>query len=268
MRNGFGKIAVTAVSDAGYRTVRRLLDGGFDADAYLPGGIAAHCPPALSVHRFDDGVVALTERLFGSHDGLVYVMPTGIVVRAVAPFIKDKRTDPAVVTVDVGGRWAIATLSGHEGGANELAARVARLLRAEPVITTSAEAVKTLVAGVGCGKGVPENAIADAVDAALATAGRSPEELRLVATVDAKEHEAGLLAFCESRTLPLRVVSREAIRSMRIRCNESAFVRKTLGIGAVAEPCALLGGTKTELLLEKQVYRRVTVALAVEHPEW
>ena len=268
MRTCFKRIAVIAVSEAGYTTAKRLMDCGLEADLHIPHGVATDCPANLPVLRFGDGIHALTGRVFGTNDGLIYVMPTGIVVRAIAPFAKDKHTDSAVVTVDVGGRWAIATLSGHEGGGNVLASRVAAMLHGVPVITTSTEAVKTLIVGVGCGRGVSEDAITAAVDEALTTAGRLPEELRLVATVDAKEDEAGLLTFCEKRNLPLRVISREAIRAMGIRCNESAFVRKTLGIGAVAEPCALLGGIKTELILEKQVYRRVTVALAVEHPEW
>jgi cobalt-precorrin 5A hydrolase len=266
MRTDFNKVAVIAVSEAGSTTAQRLLSGGLTADLYLPAGVMADTPEP--VVRFNKGIHSLTEIVFPVYDGLVYVMPSGIVVRAIAPHIKDKHCDPAVVTVDVEGRWAIATLSGHEGGANMLASRVAGMLHGEPVITTSTEAVKTLIAGVGCGKGVPETAIADAVEDACAKASCSTETLRLVATVDAKKHEAGLVAFCENRNLPLRIISREAIRSMNIRCGESAFVKKTLGVGAVAQPCALLGGSKTELLLEKQVYRRITVALAVEHPEW
>lgn len=117
-------------------------------------------------------------------------------------------------------------------------------------------------------RGVSSPDIGSAIDAALAVVGRTGKELHLVATVDAKEREPGLLEFCESNDLPLRIFSREAIRAARIRCNESEFVRKTLGIGAVAEPCALLGGSKTEIILEKQVYGRVTVALAAEHIEW
>ena len=53
--------------------------------------------------------------------GLVYVVPVGVAVRAIAPLIRHKTTDPAVVAVNVGGRWAVSLLSGHEGGANQLA---------------------------------------------------------------------------------------------------------------------------------------------------
>lgn len=260
--------AVIAVSAEGLRTVARLIARGFSAQLYASENLYTGQSALQDVNWFGDGIHALTQRIFALHDGLVYVMPMGIVVRAIAPYAKDKHSDPAVVTVDVGGRWAIATLSGHEGGANELAACVARYLRGEPVITTSTEAFKTLVAGIGCGKGVSAQDIESAVRAALSSAGHTIGELRLVATVDAKEHEEGLLAFCESHNLPLRVISREEIRAAKIQCNESEFVMNTLGIGAVAEPCALLGGSRTELIQEKQACNRVTVALAIEHCDW
>ena len=85
----------------------------------------------------------LTEQIFASYTGLVYIAPTGVVVRAIAPLLRHKTTDPAVVVVDVGGRWAVSLLSGHEGGANELAVTVANILGAEPVVSTTTEAVKT-----------------------------------------------------------------------------------------------------------------------------
>ncbi len=259
---------VIVVSAEGLSTAARLIARGFPGDLYASVVLNTKETPQQAATWFDDGIHALTKRLFAVHEGLVYVMPLGIVVRAIAPYAKDKHTDPAVVTVDVGGRWAIATLSGHEGGANELAAGVARYLYGEPIITTSTEAAKTLIAGIGCGKGVSADDIESAVSASLDSVGRTLKELRLVATVDAKQREEGLLAFCETHHLPLRVISREEIRAAKIQCAESAFVMKTLGIGAVAEPCALLGGSKTELLLKKQSFHRVTVALAVEQCQW
>jgi cobalt-precorrin 5A hydrolase len=262
------RIAVAAVSWAGCEIAARIVHQGLAADLYVPATLAAEGTLDPRARVFDDGIHALTSRLFTAYDGLVFVMPMGIVVRAIAPHPRSKHTDPAVVTVDVGGRWCIATLSGHEGGANELAAGIARVLHTEAVITTSTEAVKTLVAGIGCRKGVSADDIAAAVDQALVQAGCSLADLRQVVTVDAKQHEPGLLRFCEAHGIPLRVVSREQIRAARVDCVESAFVKQTLGIGAVAVPCALLGGHKTELLTDRIVCKHVTVALAREHCEW
>lgn len=70
---------------------------------------------------------------------LLFLGSLGICVRAIAPFISDKHTDPAVVCVDSAGRHAISVLSGHIGGANELCQRVARIIGATPVITTQSD---------------------------------------------------------------------------------------------------------------------------------
>ena len=66
-------------------------------------------------------------------------MATGIVVRVIAPYVSDKRHDPAVVVMDDLGQHAISLLSGHIGGANELARTIGHLLGAEPVITTATD---------------------------------------------------------------------------------------------------------------------------------
>ncbi|HVF73930.1 MAG TPA: precorrin-3B C(17)-methyltransferase [Acidimicrobiales bacterium] len=74
-------------------------------------------------------------------DAFVLFIATGAAVRLVAPLLHDKRTDPAVVCVDEAGRFAVALVGGHEGGANALANDVAALLGAEPVVTTATDAV-------------------------------------------------------------------------------------------------------------------------------
>ena len=73
-------------------------------------------------------------------DAFVLFLATGAAVRIVAPLLRDKHTDPAVVCVDDAGRFVIALCGGHAGGANDLARRVAALLDAEPVITTATDA--------------------------------------------------------------------------------------------------------------------------------
>lgn len=72
-------------------------------------------------------------------DSIVFVGALGICVRSIAHLIRDKYTDPAVVCVDSTGRFAIAVLSGHVGGANALAAQVAHITGATPVVTTRSD---------------------------------------------------------------------------------------------------------------------------------
>jgi cobalt-precorrin 5A hydrolase / precorrin-3B C17-methyltransferase len=74
-------------------------------------------------------------------DGIVLFLATGAAVRLVAPLLGDKRRDPGVVCVDDAGRFAVALVGGHGGGANALARRVADVLGATPVVTTASEAV-------------------------------------------------------------------------------------------------------------------------------
>ncbi|MDO5141932.1 MAG: cobalamin biosynthesis protein [Eubacteriales bacterium] len=95
-------------------------------------------------------------------DLLVFIGATGIAVRAVAPYLAGKAYDPAVVVIDEAGRFVIPLLSGHLGGANALAARLAEGLGAQAVITTATDgraafAVDTWAAAHGCVVCDPEN---------------------------------------------------------------------------------------------------------------
>ncbi|MCX7843476.1 MAG: cobalt-precorrin 5A hydrolase [Clostridia bacterium] len=77
--------------------------------------------------------------LLENYDAVIFIMACGIVVRAIAPFIRSKAVDPAVVVMDEKGQYAISLLSGHLGGANALAETLAGITGGKPVITTATD---------------------------------------------------------------------------------------------------------------------------------
>ncbi len=86
-----------------------------------------------------DGVADLMEKKFHSYDAWVFVGALGICVRSIAPYLLDKTTDPAVVNIDEQGLFAQAVLSGHIGGANEIAQKLGHVFQGQAVVSTSSD---------------------------------------------------------------------------------------------------------------------------------
>jgi cobalt-precorrin 5A hydrolase len=254
------KIAVISLSNEGARIAARLA-GQWERCEVLLHADVTEMPKA---RRFDR-IIELTREVFSSFDALIYIAPAGVAVRAVAPCLGHKTVDPGVVVVDAGGRWAVRLLGGDEGGANELALAVANILGAEPVISTTTEAVKDLIVGVGCRRGEEAAAIVAAVREALALAGCEIGRVRLLASAAIKSDEAGLREAARDLGLPLRLVPVDEIRNTPYAFQHSNFVEAKVDLPAVAEPAALLAGRRTQLILSKQVLHGVTVAIAREN---
>ena len=229
-----------------------LLQSHLGGACYRPWLTDGDSPPASQKQQF-----ALRYR---QHRQWLLLGATGIAVRFLEGLPQDKHSDPALVAIDEAGRFAIALLAGHEGGANQLAYRVAAAIGAVPVITTATEAVKPLVVGIGCRKGVSAGQIGAAVLAALD--GRSMTEVREIATVDLKANEPGLLAFCEQNAVPLRVFSHATIAARPWVSQPSAWVRQNVGLDGVCEPCALIASPRGTLIVPKLALNGVAVAIA------
>ena len=90
----------------------------------------------LTAHN---SICADMEELFGSCRALIFICACGIAVRYIAPYVRNKTTDPAVLVIDDRGRFVIPVLSGHIGGANRLAEWIAGEIGAEAVITTATD---------------------------------------------------------------------------------------------------------------------------------
>ena len=129
------QIAIAGFTTNGCVLAQKIADELEGARAWAPRRIAEE----VGLPGFDS-VGAWTGEAFAQGcDGIVFVGACGIAVRAVAPYVASKMHDPAVVCVDEAGKWAISLLSGHVGGANDLARRIARIVGATPVVTTATD---------------------------------------------------------------------------------------------------------------------------------
>lgn len=297
------------------------------------------CPVRLAAAGEEgyDSLRDWTGARFQDCRALVFVGAWGITVRAIAPWVRDKFTDPAVVGVDEVGRFAAALLSGHVGGANDLARRVAALTGGTACVTTATdvnglfaidswavarglritdrvlakeisaalleggtvgwasdfplekpEALSAgaaelgawvtartgpgpfprtlrlvppcLTLGVGCRRGTGAETIAAA--AAEILEDWDPAALRAVATIDLKQDEPGLLAFCRELGLPLLTYSAEELAAVPGEFSASEFVRSVAGVDNVCERAAVRAGGR--LLRPKRAGNGVTMALAMD----
>lgn len=281
-------------------------------------------------------LAAWTEENFPARQALIFVGAAGIAVRAVAPHVRSKAEDPAVLCVDEFGRHVIPLLSGHLGGANALARRVAALTGGEAVITTAtdlntvfavdlwaarqglhileSEKIKpvsarllrgedvriacpypirglppehviladegevrvswrdlphgglrlvpqNLTLGVGCRRGTD----AEMLEAAFAEFCREravrPEAIRDAASIDLKQNEPGLLAFCQAHAWSCAFYSADELRALDGDFTASAFVEAQTGVDNVCERAAVRhsGGALVE---KKYAASGVTFALA------
>lgn len=120
------KCAVICFTDSGEKIAKVIEKGIPDAHIYSP----KTCP---------SGVKSKMAMIAREYDRIVFVCAVGIAVRLMAPYIRHKIQDPAVVVVDDMGKYAISLLSGHIGGANDFTKEVAKIIGAHPIITTASE---------------------------------------------------------------------------------------------------------------------------------
>lgn len=324
--------AYLAFTETGLALAKRLADA-------LPGSVARCGQDGVSLAEW-------TGAQFVQSDALIFVGAAGIAVRAIAPHCKSKTTDPAVVVVDECGRFAVPILSGHLGGANDLARAIAVVCGAVPVITTATDAhgifavdewakhqncmvleperIKLVsgkllagqpvyywtdipvtgtapaglcpadasekadlaltlcptgqalhlvprigVLGIGCKRGTSADTLEAAFAAFCARHGLTAQTITAAASIDLKQNEPGLLAFCQTHGWTVRFYSAVQLRSTPGQFTPSPFVQSVTGVDNVCERAAVLDADGS-LFYPKFACSGVTFALACRSfaPDW
>ncbi|OLS39375.1 cobalamin biosynthesis protein CbiG [Alkalihalophilus pseudofirmus] len=139
-----GVFAIVAITKHGVNLARGLHSIFQQSDLFYMSKFEKGDEDTRHIQLFEGNVRLLLPSLFQSYKGIIMIVSLGAVVRMIAPILKDKKTDPAVVVIDDKGEHVISVLSGHLGGANELTKEVANILDAKPVITTASDVQKTI----------------------------------------------------------------------------------------------------------------------------
>ena len=126
------KVAIISVSKKGYELsvkLKKLLD----SDSTI-----------IKCDIYHKDVKNTFNLLFYEYDSIIAIMASGILIRSISHLIESKTTDPAILNIDDNGNFVISMLSGHLGGANKLTLKIADLIDATAVITTSTDVNKKL----------------------------------------------------------------------------------------------------------------------------
>ena len=136
------KAAVVAITKHGIEVARRIKEKIPEVEVYVPLKYSDFSP---DINWFSEQTSQLIGNLFKTKDALICIFSLGAVIRLIAPFIVDKRVDPAVLVIDDKVNYVISALSGHLGGANALAHVIASFFpNTQPVITTAADVNETI----------------------------------------------------------------------------------------------------------------------------
>ena len=142
-------------------------------------------------NKIDSPLADFTGKFFSEVKAIIFISACGIALRAVSPHIKSKLKDPAVIVIDEKGKFVIPILSGHIGGANELAKKIAAFIHAVPVITTATD-INNLIS-------VDEWAVKN--DCVI----ENPNEIKKISSAILEGHQIGVAVTNELQNAPFPV---------------------------------------------------------------
>jgi len=211
---------------------------------------------------------------FTNGDPLILICATGIAVRTLAPVLKDKHRDPPVLVLDELGHYVIPLLSGHEGGANDWAATVAKILDAQLVMTTAKPYLKPVYSvGMGCERGCSVEHLSALLDDCLVRANLTMEQIQDISSIDIKADEVGLIELANTLNKPYKTWTPKQLTTVESQLSiRSDYVFKVVGVYGVAESAALFStqqitGDIAELVLNKHKTTKATCAIARSYPK-
>ncbi len=135
------KTSILVITKNGVKIGENLKRLFPDWDVYAPSKLMNE---SAGITWYSEPTTEKIVELFKNNNALICVFSLGAVIRLISPYLKDKKTDPAVLVIDDKTNFVISVLSGHIGGANELTEEIAEKIGALPVITTAADVNKTI----------------------------------------------------------------------------------------------------------------------------
>ena len=294
----------------------------------------------------DKGIKQAVKEAWEEYDGIIFISATGIATRLIAPHIEHKTKDPAIIVIDDLGRYVISLLSGHLGGANDIAKYIGEKINGLPIITTASDSrgfqsidifakdnnyymenmksitklaammvdnkkigfyseekaiidypkleilqdlnniedidgiimvsskkikldipytilrPKNINIGIGCRKGIEGDRIIEAIEEILDKLQLSNKSIKSIGTVEVKKKEQGIIEASKHYNCPLKIFSIEEIKAVEDNFEKSQFVKNTIGVFSVAEPCAYLLGGK--FISMKTKHNGITISITKE----
>jgi len=337
------KIAIITINQPSLNSAIKLnsyLKDDYEIDVYGKKDLTHNLTNLHIYKKLDDILVPA----WSAYDAIICILAMGAVVRKIAPLLEDKSTDPAVLVINLALDKIVPLLSGHLGGANELADNLTsklpncinfistatdqtgtlafemeakknswdienlkelanisnRLLNKLPVTVATYKTIfdklskkenlelinfseidensvviapnidsknltfkPKIFLGIGCNRDTTFQEIESAVKLFLEKNNLKIEQVKNIASFEAKSDEVGLLEFASKYNFDIKFYEKESINSLENEFTPSAST-KFFGLKGVAEPSAILGSVYKELILKKEVYdKKITIAGAI-----